>query len=652
MSFAGHGNWCGPGWSAGQWKDAKDLTEEDKQIPAVDELDQACKNHDIAIAEGDPDANPNFYEEATAAGWFGTAAAALVAIGGPSSHSYLRGDDNMPTQRLTREQKRKQIQERAREKQIKQEKIWDAESTDIAMENLRKRKASNELDDTDNREREVIDLVEEEEKEDASMNDATADQEVIESLVDNNGNSNFVTPQRNPPQIQPSLTREERPLRGERSEGSLTNLLTQVDTNMDVTEAAPMAMRAAAASGDSGNPSKNRSVAVKYDSRQELGFFTETRTAMLPVSIYFSINKLDAQEPVRFTFVLNDTYNIFREQIFIPQNFPDAATNAHVPSRWTTTVPASSGTNAHTQTSDYRPAQYVNPVVRSKGVSSDMAYSLIQSQQNGVKMTKPVGVNYGRALQFPFTTKSDIVGTALKTTSGNIGYGPGKAAGDYPMAWRDYYERCYRMRHVMKTEWRLTMENAQEGVYHRGVVLEAVDTITNAPLSSSYITPISKPLAQMVRFKNIKETRLKALNAQGGSTVNVLSGVWTDNSSRRRDVVDEENISDWYPTGAKNGPSGKEWEERQTLLFYNDQFSGNQNGYFNCKLDLMYHVQYRDLKPFVRYASYEDADQVVLNINETTFPTGQPLANQWPTDDEVDDYNESIMLANTHNHVK
>ena len=97
MSFAAHGNWCGPGWSARQWKDAKDLTEEDKLVPAVDEFDQACKDHDIMIAEGDPNANPLFYEQAAAAGWFGSAAAAAVAIAGPPSHSYLRGDDNMPT---------------------------------------------------------------------------------------------------------------------------------------------------------------------------------------------------------------------------------------------------------------------------------------------------------------------------------------------------------------------------------------------------------------------------------------------------------------------------------------------------------------------------------------------------------------------------
>ena len=44
-----YGNWCGPGWTAGQYKDASELTDEDRLVPAIDALDQACKEHDIAL---------------------------------------------------------------------------------------------------------------------------------------------------------------------------------------------------------------------------------------------------------------------------------------------------------------------------------------------------------------------------------------------------------------------------------------------------------------------------------------------------------------------------------------------------------------------------------------------------------------------------
>lgn len=45
-----HGNWCGPGWTAGKQMNAEDMTVEDLSVPAVDVFDRACKNHDIFLA--------------------------------------------------------------------------------------------------------------------------------------------------------------------------------------------------------------------------------------------------------------------------------------------------------------------------------------------------------------------------------------------------------------------------------------------------------------------------------------------------------------------------------------------------------------------------------------------------------------------------
>lgn len=83
-----YGNWCGPGWSAGQAKDAKDLTYADFDVPAIDNLDKACKNHDIGLrlAETEEDVarvNGEFEREATRAGILGTAFAFLVRNLGP-----------------------------------------------------------------------------------------------------------------------------------------------------------------------------------------------------------------------------------------------------------------------------------------------------------------------------------------------------------------------------------------------------------------------------------------------------------------------------------------------------------------------------------------------------------------------------------------
>jgi hypothetical protein len=94
MSIAGHGNWCGPGWSAGQKKDAKDLTDEDLDVPAVDQLDADCKAHDIRLrnAETEEDvelANLEFIANAKTRGYKGWVFAELVDWFGPKGMSFF-----------------------------------------------------------------------------------------------------------------------------------------------------------------------------------------------------------------------------------------------------------------------------------------------------------------------------------------------------------------------------------------------------------------------------------------------------------------------------------------------------------------------------------------------------------------------------------
>lgn len=664
MSFAAHGKWCGPGWSAGQWKDAKDLTEEDKLVPADDELDQACKEHDIGIAEGDPYAHEKFYNKAAAAGFYGLTLAQFVKIGGPSLRNYLRGGEEVNNEMRGRRQpkeetfeawkssnsirlknKQKSLRQTQREFQQDENRVYAVDANGESSE--RKRKSEEDLDDTSDRSRTQDEFP------------VTNPDDMIHATIDEEMNQNLVTPNQRTPVMAPTLTREDRPLRGFRPEGSLTNLLNQVD--MDPDGDTPMMAMAMVAGNESGNPAKNKSVAVRYDARQELGFLTETRTAMLPLSIYFSINKLDSTTPVVFQFVLNDTYEIFRKVNIQSQYFPTAGGAYSTPfysveGDVTVTGTLGAGTDSNpaagtvanlssrniAEAHDYNVAATLvssnkTHVSRSKGVSTDMAYSIYAPAAHGMKILKPVGINVGRAVQFPATTKTSNSGNATQTNGGKIGYAstPGGVAanGDYAMAWRNYYERIYRNRHIMKTEWKLTMENAQEGAYHRGVVLEAIDTITSDANSANYVTPTDKSLAQMLRYKRIKESRLASFNAQGGNAINILSGSWTPNDNRRRDVVDEELITTWYPTKAKNGPANKFWEEYQTLLFYNDQMSNNQSGYFNCRLDLLYHVQYRDLDNIYRYPDPE-SDSSMLAIKDMCFPVWTPPTANWPTNED------------------
>jgi len=45
------GRWCGPNWTANQVKPAEDATKADALSPCDDNLDCACKEHDLNIAQ-------------------------------------------------------------------------------------------------------------------------------------------------------------------------------------------------------------------------------------------------------------------------------------------------------------------------------------------------------------------------------------------------------------------------------------------------------------------------------------------------------------------------------------------------------------------------------------------------------------------------
>jgi len=49
-----HGNWCGPNWTAGQKIPASRLKRSRRRHPCIDQLDCACREHDISIKDDGP----------------------------------------------------------------------------------------------------------------------------------------------------------------------------------------------------------------------------------------------------------------------------------------------------------------------------------------------------------------------------------------------------------------------------------------------------------------------------------------------------------------------------------------------------------------------------------------------------------------------
>lgn len=86
--YAAYGNWCGPGHTAGQYKNTDKLTKADRNVPAIGPLDQACKEHDIDLHDAETNqevevANQKFIHAAGKTGYSGQLFGKLVEKWGP-----------------------------------------------------------------------------------------------------------------------------------------------------------------------------------------------------------------------------------------------------------------------------------------------------------------------------------------------------------------------------------------------------------------------------------------------------------------------------------------------------------------------------------------------------------------------------------------
>lgn len=551
MSFRAYGKWCGPGWSAGQWKDAKDLTEKDKQVPADDALDQACKEHDIAIAEGDPNANEKFVEKTAGKGLLSTAMAAAVYAGGPSSQSILRNKKEMPVQkRESKKRKEHKIQYRKEHpKRVFAENEDDDLETGLAF--------VGGIQD-------AIELS----KEDEAMDIATADQEVVESLIDANGD--FITPQRATPIMAPSLTREDRPLRGPREVGSLTNLIRQAEAMQDTTmEAAPMAMSLAISDGSGSNQRGNRETTVKYNMRAEMGIFTETRTAYLPITFFFSVNNVRRTAPIPLRIRLDWPYNILK------------------------------GNTLTRQEIIWNGGSYT----RARGLSNDAVQSneRANGDNTGTLNSVDPGINKDQLTPFPCT----IVGDTAKndsTTTGNRYSSSGTISDSACIpAYRKWYANLYDFAHCMETDYRITyFSGDQNESFENMIVYEGMNCTSD---NNTARIPEDADLQKVMHWPYLKEHRINGRTSEKPRREYVISGTWTDNAQFPMKMVpNEEDQKTWTSMSSTDFTDrALNYREELLLLHYSDYDSTHTPAYYNIRVDLRYKVQFRDLSQYARF---------------------------------------------------
>lgn len=179
-------------------------------------------------------------------------------------------------------------------------------------------------------------------------------------------------------------------------------------------------------------------------------------------------------------------------------------------------------------------------------------------------------------------------------------------------SWRDVFEAWYDYYHVMGCHWELTMTKPYISDYESGVcVVWAYQAYKS---TDSAVLPSGATLDETFAWPNVNHTIIRNQNIQNLDNTVKISGSYTPGQAHR-DVVNDEDVKTW--TSVSSAPS---LTESLRLMFYSSPDSrivpsGNLPQFaINCQLRIKWIIQYKDLKPAIRFP-YSAATNVV-----TTFP--------------------------------
>ena len=295
---------------------------------------------------------------------------------------------------------------------------------------------------------------------------------------------------------------------------------------------------------------------VDLNTRVERGIFTETRTAALPLTFFFSMNRLDRTSPVVFKLRLNCPFDILIDNTFVKQTDNSA---------------------------------------RVKGISTDIA---LRSDNS------PNPIQYPPATFVCSTPK-----TATETSFGTV------SDANCKPAWRDYYTRVWESYHTIETYYRISCQaTPTDQNYETNIFIEE-DSYTGS--SVSQVIPTNQTYQHYLHWPRVGPNQLSARNQNGplNQGRKVFEGTWKPGQVQRN-TRNDEDIKAWYPTTGAPGAPNPTWVEQKVLLAFADaqaQLSNQQH--INVRVDVVYKVQFKDLKREYRYPQAGDG-----NINALQVP--------------------------------
>jgi hypothetical protein len=383
--------------------------------------------------------------------------------------------------------------------------------------------------------------------------------------------------------MEPRISPQDSTLRGPQpnGRGSLENLLDQEQTmerqDVEMTSASREAESSTQRNG-------NRETLVRYNARSEMGIFTETRTAYLPLTIYFSINRTKIRNPVALHFRVDWPQNILSRNTLVQQILPydnDSSRIQH----------------------------------RTHGVSNDMACFGARALLNnndpqftgvGAVQSKDPARNVNQLYPFPTTVKGNnaaqspnVVGP-IPVQNGWGSFGDISDANCIP-AYRKWYAAMYQYAHCMETDWKVTYFTGDDNQeFQRVMLYEGMDCQSTGNTDT---IPTDQPLGRVDQWPYLKKHEISQRTTEDANKKYIISGTWNPNQQRpNKMIANEEEIKTWTKIpGADFTDRDNGYREDVTLLHYSHPDSVNVGAFLNCRIDLRYKIQFKDLTNPLRW---------------------------------------------------
>lgn len=320
------------------------------------------------------------------------------------------------------------------------------------------------------------------------------------------------------------------------------------------------------------NARGNRESTVYYDRRAEMGIFTETRTAYLPVTFFLSVNNVRRTDPIKLRIRLDWPKNILLGNTLAKQEIL------------------------------YNGGNYT----RARGLSNDSCIrnERVNADHTGGTSAIDNGMNKDQLTPFPCT----IVGNGAANTTNTSGnrhssYGTISDSACIP-AYRKWYATMYDYAHCMETDYKVTYFSSTEDEFQNMLVYEGMDCVSDNQQSR---IPDTSPLQKVMHWPHLKEHRIEGRTNERQQKTYTISGTWKDNMQYPMKMIpNEEDVKTWTLTSANDlNDRLLNYREELILLHYSNYDSTTMPAYYNVRVDLRYKVQFRDLSNKLRYLGSE-----------------------------------------------